>query len=342
MPTTVTKSIGTSSRDYSTLQSWEDACPANLVSADQIWKGECYNDSEFSAGVTISGQTTDSTRYVWLTAAAGQSFQDNANVRTNALAYSVANGVGITSSTAQNYVVDASSQYTRIDRLQVKTTTWGSYKGNSCLSAAATGVVVRDCVLQQTLTNTSYPGRPMNFGGLSSVAANVVAIQHATNSSAVSVVSTVTLRNITAVAVSANSAAGVSLSYFGGSIQNQAVFNFASAYSGTNGGTISYWGTDLSSVGSGSNHQTSLTFANCFENTSTDFRLKVGSPLIGTGNTDATNAPNDISGTARDAGTGGDIGAWEYTSGGGGGGGVIEPILRARRPGVTWANDRGA
>ena len=69
MPTTVVKSIGTTGRDYSTLQAWEDACPANLVSDDKIWKGECYNDSEFTSGLHVSGITTDSTRYVWLTAA---------------------------------------------------------------------------------------------------------------------------------------------------------------------------------------------------------------------------------------------------------------------------------
>lgn len=342
MPTTVTKSIGTNSRDYSTLQSWEDACPANLVSADQVWKGECYNDSEFTAGVVIGGMTTDSTRYVWLTAAAGHSFQDHANVRSNPLAYSVSNGVGITSSSAQDYVVEVVAWYTRVERLQIKLSVWGSYKANTCFRAIETGSVLRDCVLHQATTNTVNPGRPLYFGGGLSVAANIVAIQHATNNSAFTAFVDTTMRNITAVAVSANSASGVGLSYFNGSIQNLAVFNFASAYYGTNSGTFSYWGTDLSSVGSGSNHQTSLTFADCFENTSTDFRLKSGSPLIGTGNTDATNAPNDISGTARDAGTGGDIGAWEYTSGGGGGGGVIEPILRARRSGVTWTNDRSA
>ena len=38
MPTTTTKTIG-STGDYSTLQAWEDACPANLVTADEIWRG---------------------------------------------------------------------------------------------------------------------------------------------------------------------------------------------------------------------------------------------------------------------------------------------------------------
>ena len=93
-----THSIGTTGRDYSTLQAWEDACPANLVTDGNIWRGECYNDSEFSSSgtlVTIAGITTDATHYVELTTATGHSFQDHADVRTNALKYNQSNGVGL-------------------------------------------------------------------------------------------------------------------------------------------------------------------------------------------------------------------------------------------------------
>ena len=112
MVTTVVKSIGTASRDYSTLQAWEDAAPANLVTADQVWKGECYNDSTFTAGVTISGITTDATRYIWLTAAAGQSFADHPE---NALDYNAANGVAIS---AYDVCIVSSVVNVKIDRLQ--------------------------------------------------------------------------------------------------------------------------------------------------------------------------------------------------------------------------------
>jgi len=42
MPTTTVKVIGTSG-DYTTIQGWEDACPANIVTTDEIWEGQLKN-----------------------------------------------------------------------------------------------------------------------------------------------------------------------------------------------------------------------------------------------------------------------------------------------------------
>lgn len=64
MATDVVSSIGTAGT-YTTLQAWEDACPADLVASDQRWIGELKNQ-EFTSGstvLTIAGQTTDSTLY---------------------------------------------------------------------------------------------------------------------------------------------------------------------------------------------------------------------------------------------------------------------------------------
>src|SRR5947209_3758092 len=98
MPTVVTKSIGSAGgRDYSTIALFIAALPANLVTADQQWIGECYNDSEFAIGsaLAFSGITTDATRNIILRCASGQSFNDNAGKATNALRYNQTNGVGI-------------------------------------------------------------------------------------------------------------------------------------------------------------------------------------------------------------------------------------------------------
>lgn len=126
MTTTVTSSIGTASRDYSTIQAWEDASPADLTSVDQIWRGECYNDATFSnAGstvLTVSGTTTDSTRYKELTCAAGQSFSDNASVQTNALACSQSNGVLLTASGSFQSVVQINEANFHISGLQIAQT----------------------------------------------------------------------------------------------------------------------------------------------------------------------------------------------------------------------------
>jgi hypothetical protein len=88
--------------DYSTLQAWEDACPANLVTADQIWQGQCKNQ-EFALNATvlnIAGTTTDATRYIELTTEAGASFRDHASKATNALRYDATKGAGIRATNA--------------------------------------------------------------------------------------------------------------------------------------------------------------------------------------------------------------------------------------------------
>jgi hypothetical protein len=70
--TTVTKSIGTSSRDYSTMTAWEADLDNTLVyvSGDDA-VGECYNDSTFSvtSTVTIDGGATVGLNSITLTVA---------------------------------------------------------------------------------------------------------------------------------------------------------------------------------------------------------------------------------------------------------------------------------
>jgi len=55
----VTKTIGTSSRDYSTIALWEaDLDLASIYSSGDTAIGQCYNDSAFAAGATINGGAT--------------------------------------------------------------------------------------------------------------------------------------------------------------------------------------------------------------------------------------------------------------------------------------------
>lgn len=340
MPTTVVSSIGTTGRDYSTLQAWEDACPANLVTDDKIWKGECYNDSPFTAGLVISGQTTDSTRYVWLTCAAGQSFADHASVRSNPLVYDQSKGVGIevgAGGATAHYIINGSTAHTLIERLQVNRTNATGYDYGATIGlVSGSPQLVRDCICAVTGGGAS---RPILHVGLGTVV-NTLAYATVNAVGAVMVISAAML-NCTVIGLSGSSTYGLQGSYHSGTVKNCAIFGFTTPDFAVNGSGCSYNATDAASI-VGTSSLTSQTFANCFESTTADFRLKAGSPLIDAGNTDATNAPNDITGTARDATTDGDIGAWEYTAGGGGGTDMPEHLLRARRPGVTWINDRGA
>ncbi len=79
---TVTKSIGTSSRDYSTIALWEaDLDESSIYSSGDTAVGECYNDTTFSiSGSTdIDGGSTIGLDNRILTAAAGERHDGTAN-----------------------------------------------------------------------------------------------------------------------------------------------------------------------------------------------------------------------------------------------------------------------
>ena len=105
--TTNTYTIGTSSRNYSTLQAWENARDGNLAGSDYVEKGECYNDSTFTAGILINDSTTDADNYMWLTVASGN--RHNGTTGT---------GVKVDPTTA-NYVIDIEDNYTKVEWLEI-------------------------------------------------------------------------------------------------------------------------------------------------------------------------------------------------------------------------------
>lgn len=322
MPTTVTKSIGTSSRDYTTVQAWEDACPADLVTADQIWRGECYNDSEFTVSGTVlavGGMTVDATRYMELTAAAGQSFVDHADKLTNARKYDASKGVGLRATNAFGLAIDNGGgvNYCRFSRLQLQGGT----------HAAGT-----TCVYQENSTDNDWnqcifagPGET-RIGGTGTRIRNSLVIadkggiglrlKYGADAYNCTIVWPSDVTNTGTVGINSNDSGNV--------VQNCAVFGFATASSGTFDTTNSKNNaTDLGSIVGASGNQVSKTYANQFQNTTTaarDFRPKLGADTIDTGVTDATNAADDLIGTARPSGAAYDIGAEEYIAAGGGGG----------------------
>lgn len=331
MPTTVTKSIGSAGgRDYSTLQAWEDACPANLVTADQIWKGECYNDSEFSAGapaLTISGQTTDATRYVWLTTATGQSFRDNASVQTNALRYNQSNGVGITHTANRTMVISIATAYTLFENLQVKTTGTG-YAGSWPLDISAANVTVKNCILEDV--DTQFSGYVVATGSQSGVLlVNCLVIArmgHANgNGSGIAGFKFGECLNCTFVMIQANTVTGGNACSGGsydsgiGTFTNCAFFGFFSFRGSlTNGPTCVNCFTD-NSTNLPTGITGSKTYSSQFQNISDgthDFRAKSGGDLIDAGTTDSRASP-DIAGTTRPSGSSYDVGAWELVQAGG-------------------------
>lgn len=66
MPAIIEKTIGTATRDFSTLQDWEDDQDGDLVALDEIHRGVPFNDSKFTAKIRFQGSTMDATRYMHL------------------------------------------------------------------------------------------------------------------------------------------------------------------------------------------------------------------------------------------------------------------------------------
>lgn len=317
MPTTVTSSIGTSSRDYSTLQAWEDASPANLVTDDKIWRGECYNDSEFTARVEF-GVTADATRYLELTAATGQSFQDHASVRTNALRYNQSNGVAVT--ITNNYASTiGGNNCGRVSRLQIRNV------GSNYVTLNL--LVLKDCLCEGggAVVRTSYTG----VADMTCI--NVVAIANGSGGYGFQNSTTYggTTHFIACTAVRPSNITAASTGFYNGGggtnrLKSCASFGFSTAADAAGWSTANCFNnaTDQASGLPGSSNQHSVTYSGTTPFTqadatgSLDFRAIAATSLAANGYLDSTNAPNDISGYARAASP--TIGAWEITAGGGG------------------------
>jgi hypothetical protein len=330
------ETIGTTGRNYSTLQAWEDAVPATPTGG---YEGHCYNDSQFTGTLSISGHTTSGTDYIKLTAATGQSFQDHGSVRSNALYYNQSNGVGISAGGGSSPVINIDNDNVTIDRLQIRRT--GSAYNNAIVNASTnnqTNITIKDCIIGKEHTTGYDPplavprnGKLINcvlYDTDASPSNPAVSLRNEYGSG------TPLVLNCTIVATAGGGTTGVSASNTGNAckLQNTAIFGYSTP--ATHGGGSWAAGSDYNAATAasglpGANSLHSRTASSELESATNDFRLKTGATLIDAGNTDGTNAPNDISGTARGATTDGDIGAWEFS--GGGGGGPTGP------PTGTWA-----
>lgn len=317
MPTTVTKTIG-STGDYTTPQAWEDACPANLVTNDEIWRGECQNQ-EFSSSstiLTIAGQTTDATRYVVLTTVSGASFIDHADKLTNALRYNASNGAAMTTSVTYAHGVVVSTSYTRISKLQIRAT------GNTSYGAISLG---SNCLIEQTIIDGQTGAASLNSN---SKAINCLAISRSTDANVAGFATPnfgtgVECYNCTAIKPSDIGTYGRAFqtSYGSMTIKNCAGLGFTSFY-GVYGGSAGASGNNNAStttISFGTSNQESLTYADQIEQpnatTGLDCRTKSGADLIDTGaDLSASGVTTDIVGTARGATY--DIGVWEYAAAG--------------------------
>lgn len=308
-----------------------------------IWRGEINAASDVFSGSTnrlyISGGTVSATAYADLTAGAGASFIDNANVQTNPLRYDSTKGCAIECDVAgYTDTVDVLQAYTRLSRLQI------AYTGavaTAALVIAGTGVRADDSIIessgvapleasQGTYTNllivrrNGYSSRTVNNGANPNAYYNCTFVvpsdlTASTNCFYEAYYGRATTRNCVMLGCSAMS-------------QHPTEDTHTTSYSNLSGITgVTQVTYAASMFGNGT---TSITDA------TRDFRTRAGGALTAVVTADTTNAPRDIVGTLRPTGANAsDAGCWQSAAAGGGGG-VFIPII-GRGPGMALVGRGG-
>jgi hypothetical protein len=329
MATTVTKTIGTGG-DYTTLQSWEDACPANLVSSDQIWQGKVKNQEFSSASslLVISGTTTDETRYVELTTDTGASFVDNANIQTNALRYNASNGAAVNLTGQYAQAILNNTAYFRMSKLQVTGTGANNSRALSNNGAGATNIDVNQCILESKTTGTGTGAGVYLYSSGGKIRNSVVIARRASTGDIIGLYNGMSAYNCTFVSVASTATTGIRGQYSTSTLQNvylgnattvttgSTTFNKTTCYTSVSG-PPSGWSAAAFSTSSGAYFQSVTDGTH-------DFRITTSSTLKDAGTTDSTNAANDIAGTARPSGSAYDVGCWEFVQAAGG---ITGPLI---------------
>ncbi len=316
--TTPATGAATTARAYSTISGWDSGAPSSLLTQNSsngwVWKGELYkegagtnNEWTVTAKITLYGASvaTDSTRYMWLAAASGASFADNANKLTNALRYNTANGVAIRMTGSQNVFEIANGITVYFTGLQIKGAGASTFRAfnsgglialNQCIVCSDdTNPVLSDIPVMQVVNCLFY-----NTGTVLSWSTTVRQYLYAC---------TIYSTSTTVPLLSTNNSDGnlYDNAFFGGSAVASASTFFVASNNATN----------QSSVGFGTSNQVSLTTSNQFESVtagSEDFRVKTGAALINNGIRQQTYTNDlDIVGSARSTTTP-TIGAWEYAA----------------------------
>lgn len=311
MATTITKTIGVGG-DYTTIADWIAAIPANLVTVDQIWRGELLNQAFSVAGqvFNITGKTTDSTRYIELTTAAGCSVFDDVNVRSNPLRYNPDFGARIIRTTTYGYTGQVSVAQTRISKVQIINASSGANAG-AALYATGAGIDVNQCVLESSSRLVSDGTMYLAYGKVR----NSLIVQRDTL--AASIISRLyqgaSAYNCDFIATNATLTNGVQCDYGSPVLKNVYIGGITNPTSGGVTPTKTNCFASVAATGFTLAPLSNATFVDVSDATR-DFRLVAGSALIDAGVADATNSPTDITGTAHDATT--DVGPWEYVAAG--------------------------
>lgn len=305
MTTTVTHSIGSGGRDYSTQNAWNAAMPGDLVSADQAWVGELYNDSEFvisSAWGTISANT-DATRNILLHCATGQSFRDNASKLSNALFYNSANGVGVRTTSAMTAILGVASHFCTVEGIQFQNAVNTDYHDGGCvqLNGAVVTTLLQNCIGFTTTTNYNN----YTFNGINGMFMNCLAICANLATGFISGGAYTACLYYACTTAHFGTTTGSfgfrrNSGYGNDQVYSCVAINNAADFSSPVGWAVGDYdvSSDGSASGIGTHHVTGAVASNEFVSSTSDFRVKAGSVLIGAGYPGLVT--DDILGQTRD------------------------------------------
>lgn len=313
MPTIGGGTVGTGGT-YPTWAAWFAAAPNNLVAADVIWRGRQLNEELVSAGtlVNIQGKTVDSTHYFEMTAEAGASFVDHVDRLANPLRYDASKGAAMRITGDYASCVRNSLPFTRINRLQMSGTSVATDSFPVIFTETGESRMdIDQCIVEGYCNGTAYPGVVTLYGSPSMLRRSVV-LSKASNTAAslVSAGNAAEVRSCVIAALNALLTIGVGTQYLPTVIKNTYIGG-CTAPDGGGTATVTSSATSAAAGGYTTVPMSAATFENVILGTH-DFRLKLGSALIGAGTADATYAPVDIFGTAKPQGSTYDIGAQEY------------------------------
>jgi hypothetical protein len=315
MPTIIHTIGSAGGRDFSTIAAWIAALPANLITDGNSYEGDCYNDSEFSENVSLTGHTTDAAHTITLTAGPGQSFRDNVNATTNALRYNQANGVAIKGNGYGGTMCNIVDANVIISHLQLTMTPNGH---QIFFQQTTTGPLLIDSIIADSIPNGGGNIQFAKFSQAGVTGRNILYINVGGSNGVESDGSNQSFYNCTFVTTSASAPTTrmFLIGYGGVTLENCAVFGVSNLADNPARMTATTCATDLAAT---TGFTGSLTYANQFVNTgltltSSDFREVSGANLIHAGTTDSTNIPGsiDIIGQAR--GSAWDIGCWQFGS----------------------------
>lgn len=291
MATLVSRTIG-SGGDYATIDLWIAAIPANLVTADEVWQGVMLDGTALSKSATtaLASKTTDATRYIELT---GQT-----------------PGAASLTNTGSAPVLDINVSFTRVSKIKLISTN-NTTSAQPCLyvRSTCTNFDGHQLVCDGYGQNAALRGVAV-VNGTTHYLRNSLLIQRSTDTAATIAQQGAGAKfiNVTALALNATMAVGIQNATSAGTLKSVYVGGATAPEGASFPATKTTCATSATAAG-----WTTVAFSTAnFVNLTTDFRPASGSALIDTGTNDATYAPTDVSGNARPAGSGTDIGAYEF------------------------------